>query len=283
MDSDARTVVVDRGGMVGHPMGGVPMALRQCWVLARRLVRPSLRNGEVLTAVLAPTVFTIGFYVPLNRVMAFAGHGMSSYAQFLMPMIVMQAVAFCATAAALRSATDARDGLDARFATMPMPPVAPLIARTAATLYRVAIALAAALVCGRVIGFHFYGSWWQTAGFVVFALLVGLTLGQLGDLLGTLSKSPEATTQALVLPQLILGMVSTGFAPAAQFPHWIRGFARNQPVSQYIATLRALAGDRPPHTVPVGWRTAGPGLVWTLAGLAVFGATSAVVATRRQR
>ncbi|WP_280264584.1 ABC transporter permease [Nocardia wallacei] len=258
-------------------------AVRQCWVLALRLVRPSLRNGEVLTALLSPVVFTVGFYVPLNRVMSFAGHGLSSYAQFLMPMIVMQAVSFCGTAAAFRSATDARDGLDARFATMPMPSVAPLAARTVAVGYRIVIALVSALVCGHVIGFRFYGGGWHTAGFLAFSLVLGLLLGLMGDLLGALSRSPEATTQALVLPQLILGMVSTGFAPANQFPRWIQGFARNQPVSQFIGVLRVLAGDRSGRAGAVSWAAVGPGLAWAALGLVVFGGASAVVAVRRQR
>ncbi|MFF0487641.1 ABC transporter permease [Nocardia sp. NPDC004068] len=258
-------------------------ALAQGWVLALRLIRPSVRNGEVITAILAPTVFTLGFYVPLNRVMTFIGFGLSSYAQFLMPMIVMQAVSFCATAAAVRAANDARDGLDARFATMPMPSVTPLLARTAATAYRIALSLVTALLCGHIIGFRFYGSWWHTAGFLGFAMLVGVMLSVLGDLLGTLSKSPEATSQALVLPQLILGMVSTGFAPANQFPHWIQGFARDQPVSQFVFALRALAGDRSGRAGAVSWGVVGPGLAWTMVGLVIFGAAAVLVALRRQR
>ncbi len=264
-----------------------PAVLRRwwlpCWVLTRRQIRPSLRNGEVLTAVLAPTVFTVGFYVPLNRVMSFAGHGASSYGQFLMPMIVMQAMSFCGTAAAMRAAVDARDGLDERLATMPIPLVAPLSARTAATAYRIVIALVAALAGGSVIGFRFYGGGWNTVGFLVFAVTVGVMLGLFGDLLGTVSKSPEATTQMLMLPQLILGMVSTGFAPAEQFPPWIRGFAQYQPVSQFVDTMRALAGDKPGFATAVDRSTVGPGVVWTVAGLAIFGAFSIVLAVRRQR
>lgn len=254
-----------------------------CWVLAWRGIRPSIRNGEVLTAMLAPTVFTLGFYVPLARVMNFVGHGASSYAQFLMPMIVMQAVSFCATAAALRSASDARDGLDARLATLPIPSVAPLAGRTGVTGYRIVIAVAAALVSGYVIGFRCYGTWPQTVGFVAFAVSLGVMLGLFGDLLGALSKSPEATTQMLTLPQLILGMVSTGFAPAEQFPPWIRGFARYQPVSAFVDAMRALAGDRPGYARTPDWATVGPGIGWMLAGVLVFGGGSVLVAVRRRR
>jgi ABC-2 type transport system permease protein len=270
-------------GYGGVPAPPQPSGPRQCWVLALRLVRPSVRNGEVLTAVLAPTVFTVGFYVPLHRMMDAAGSGSGSYAQFLMPMIVMQAVAFCATAAAFRAAGDARDGLDTRFATMPMPLITPLAARMVVVLYRTAISLAAAVACGTVIGFRFYGSWWQTLAFVLFALLLGMLLGVLGDLIGGLSGSPEAATQALILPQLVLGMVSSGFVPADRFPGWMRGFAREQPVSRFVGVMRVLAGDRPGYAAPVTWARVGPGLVWAVAGLGVFGGAAILLAVRRQR
>lgn len=253
----------------------------QWWALTCRLIRPSWRNGELVTALLAPTVFTVGFYVPLNLVMTVYGHGLSSYAQFLMPMIVMQAVAFCAITAAFRAAADAKDGLNVRFGSMPMGSAVPLAARVSAALYRAAVALAAAVVSGHVIGFRFYGSWWDTLGFIGFALLIALALCLGADLLGSLTKSPEATTQALILPQLILGMVSTGFAPADQFPAWIQGFARNQPISQFIYGLRALAGDPSGNAGVVGWSIFGPALAWTLGLAVVFGAGAVFLSMRR--
>lgn len=253
----------------------------QWWVLSRRLIRPSWRTGEILTAVLAPAAFTLGFYVPVNMVMTLYGHGLSSYAQFLMPMIVMQAVSFCAIAAAFRSATDARDGLDIRFATLPMPRWVPPAARITAAAHRSVVAVTAALVCGALIGFRFYGSWWDTIGFVAFALLVAIALCCGADLLGSMSSSPEATTQILVLPQLILGMVSTGFAPASQFPSWLQGFARDQPVSQFVYGLRALAGDSTGNAGAVDLATMGPGIAWASGLLVVCGGLARWHAARR--
>ncbi|MFI7666384.1 ABC transporter permease [Nocardia sp. NPDC049526] len=256
----------------------------QWWALTWRLVRPSWRNGELFTALLAPVVFTVGFYVPLNLVMSLnplRRGGLSNYAQFLMPMIAMQAIAFCAITAAFRAAADARDGLNVRFGSMPMLSPVPLAARVTTALGRAGVALAAALVCGHVIGFRFYGSWWETIGFIGFAMLIGLALCLGADLLGSLTKSPEATTQALILPQLILGMVSSGLSPVSQFPHWIQGFARNQPVSQYVYGLRALAGDPSGHAGAVGWSILGPGLAWILGQIIVFGAGAVFVSIRR--
>ncbi|WP_069161822.1 ABC transporter permease [Nocardia altamirensis] len=267
-----------RIGTIGPGWTGT---IAQWWVLTVRLIRPSWRNGELVTAVLAPVVFTLGFYVPLNLVMSGYGHGLSSYAQFLLPMIVMQAVAFCATSAAFRAATDARDGLTVRFGALPMPAAVPLAARITAALYRAVVSLAMALVCGRLIGAEFYGSAWDTVGFVAFSVLVTVALCLGADLIGSVTGNPEAITQVLVFPQVILGLVSTGLAPASQFPSWLQGFARNQPVSQFVYGLRALAGDSSGNAGVVGWAVLGPGLAWAVGMVLVFGALGAVVAMRR--
>ncbi|WP_342803740.1 ABC transporter permease [Nocardia brasiliensis] len=278
MRSQDESVRMSLPPVVSRPRFG---ALAQWWVLTRRLIRPSWRNGELVTAVVAPTVFTLGFYVPLNLVMSGYGHGLSSYAQFLLPMIVMQAVAFCATSAALRAATDAADGLTVRFGSLPMPAAVPLAARITAALYRAAVSLAVALVCGWVIGVRFYGSWLETLGFVAFALLVAVALTLGADLIGTVVAKPEAITQALIFPQLVLGLVSTGLAPAHQFPSWLQGFARNQPVSQFVYAMRALAGDPSGNAGVVGWRVLGPGLAWVAVLFVLCGGLGVLVAMRR--
>ena len=46
-----------------------------------------------------------------------------------------------------------------------------------------------------------------------------------------------------MLPQLIFGLLSVGIQPADQFPEWIQPIVRNQPISQCVYALRALAGD----------------------------------------
>ncbi len=246
-------------------------ALYQWWVLSARTTAPTLRGGAVVTAMLAPAVFTLGFFVPLELVMSFYGHGLSSYAQFLMPMIVLQAMAFTAISAAFHAATDQVDGINRRFAAMPIVAWAPLAARMTATSVRCAVALAAAVVCGHVIGFRFVGGGAATAGFVVYAFGIGMALSLAGEVLGQYAKSPEATTQVLMLPQLILGMLSAGFAPVHQFPSWVQPFVANQPVTHFVYGLRALAGDSSGNAGPLSWVAVGwvVGLIVVCAPLAV--------------
>ncbi|MGW4718156.1 antibiotic transporter [Nocardia sp. NPDC004260] len=245
-----------------------PLRPQQWWVLTTRLIAPSMRTGEVLTSVLAPVTFTASFYIPLKTIMTVIGTGFSSYAQYMMPLVILQAAAFTAVSAAFRAATDSVAGLNRRFGSMPIGPLVPVTARLAGSVFRLIIALISGLICGYVIGFRFYLSPAHTVGFVLFSVLVGVALIWGGDVIGTLSHNPEATAQALVLPPLILGMLSTGIAPADQFPEWVQPFVRNQPVSQWAIALRALAGDSGPNAGAVTWSLMGPPLVWALGYLA---------------
>ncbi|MRH90903.1 antibiotic transporter [Nocardia sp. SYP-A9097] len=242
-----------------------PATLRQWWVLTVRLIVPAVTTGEIITAVLAPITFTASFYIPLNRVMTFAGTGFSSYAQFMAPIVILQAAAFTAISAAFRAATDMVSGLDRRFDAMPMHPLIPTAARMSANAFRLVIGLVAALVSIHFIGFHFHAGTANTIGFLALAMLIGLAFSLGADAIGTATKSPEATTQMLVLPPLILGMLSTGLAPATQFPHWVQAFVRNQPVSQFAYGLRALGGDTRGHAGEVTWSLMTPPLLWAAA------------------
>ena len=143
-------------------------AVQQWWVLTVRLITPTLRNGEVLTQVAASIMFTVGFYIPLKHIMSAFTLGLSSYAQYLMPLIALQAVTFAGVSAAFRSATDSVQGINRRFKAMPIAPLTPLASRMSASMYRCSIALVVSLVCGHVIGFRFYGGVAHTVGFCLY-------------------------------------------------------------------------------------------------------------------
>ncbi|MEI7717736.1 MAG: antibiotic transporter, partial [Mycobacterium sp.] len=62
-----------------------PSTVQQWWVLAARMIVPTLRNGEVVVGIAASAAVTASFYIPLNRLMSGPDLPMSSYAQYLMP------------------------------------------------------------------------------------------------------------------------------------------------------------------------------------------------------
>jgi ABC-2 type transport system permease protein len=239
-----------------------PSTLQQWWTLTTRMIIPTLANGELATQVVGSIVFTVGFYLPLKNIMG-AVQPMSSYAQYLTPLIALQAISFAAVSAAFRSA------------------LTPLAARMTASVYRCVIALTVSLICGHIIGFKFYGGWLNTIGFVVLSLLIGVGLALMGDLIGAATRNPEATAPLLLVPQVTLGLASVGLQPVERFPTWIQPFVRDQPLSQWLNALRAFAGDSTPAAPPATWSVIGPALAWVAAMIVVFTVLHARVAARR--
>ena len=258
-----------------------PSTPQQWWVLTTRMIVPTLRNGEVAVGIAGSVATTACFYIPLNRLMAGPDLPMSSYAQYLLPLIVLQAIAFASVSTAFRAATDAVQGLNRRLGALPIAPLTPLVARISASLYRCAIGLAVALICGYVIGFRFHRGPLYITAFCLLVLLTGVALAFLGDVIGTNSRNPAATTQWLLLPQLIFGYLSVGLQPLHRFPEWIQPMVRDQPVSQLVYALQALAGDTAPGAVSVTWSVVGPALAW-VAGIIALTLPWAILVYRRR-
>ena len=109
-----------------------------------------------------------------------------------------------------------------------------------ASVYRCAVGTAAALISGHVIGFRFYSRPRVHGVFLPAVASDRHGAVFLADLLGTNSKNPEATTQWLMLPQLIFGLLSVGIQPTEQFPEWIQPIVRNQPISQFVYAIARI-------------------------------------------
>lgn len=254
----------------------------QWWVLTLRFVAPTLRNGELAMTIASSVVFTAGFYVPLHQVMGTATRGLaSSYAQYIMPLIALQAISFAALSTAFRAATDSVQGINRRFRSMPIDPFTPVASRISAAVYRCLVALTVAVICGYAIGFRFHRSAAYIAAFCLLVLVIGTLLSFGSDLIGTGTRNPEAMTPVLILPPLIFGLLSVGVQPAQQFPRWIQPVVRNQPVSQFVDTMRALAGDAAPFGGSVTWSVVAPTLAWLGGLIAILLPASALVLSRR--
>ncbi|MBY6538122.1 ABC transporter permease [Rhodococcus sp. BP-349] len=239
--------------------------------MTARAVRSARVENEFLIAVVMPAVFALGLYLPLKSVMEQRG---LDYAQFLVPIIVLQTSAFTAVSAAQRSALDAMRGMNRRLSVMPVRSFVPLTSRMVTNTVRSIVSVVAAVLYGSVLGFRFGGSVLDPVMFVGFALLVGAVFSLGADALGLLARNPEATSQLLVLPQLVLGLLSTGFAPESSFPEWAQPFARNQPISHFAAALRELAQGTPHLSTFL------PAALW-LAGLTAVFVPLAVRAQRK--
>ncbi|AZG48354.1 ABC transporter permease [Gordonia insulae] len=247
-------------------------AATQWWTLTGRGLAAMIRNGEIVFAFVAPVLLAICFYLPLRTIMD--ANPSMDYAAFLMPIIALQSVSFVASSAAMRASLDTTKGINTRFRTMPMPVAIPTLARLGTNTVLLVISVICAAATSLVMGWRPLGSWLDTVGLFAVVLAVGILIAVLADAIGLLSNSPEATSQALSLPILVLGMLSTGFVPEDQFPEWIQPFVRNQPISQFATSMRALSDGT--ATLDVLTPT-----IWWCAGLAIGGIVLTLIGVRR--
>ncbi len=247
--------------------------------LIERMVLGSLRV-DLPFAILAP----VGTYVVFDFALRNVIHTSEmSFAQYVLPVIVVQAIFLGAITTVDRAARDELTDFGERLRTLPIPATAPLLARMFYCLFRGTLGLLAAIAVAYVFGFRMSGGFVYAAafGFVVLTLTLALSLA--ADTAGVLYATSQsgkgrngAFSQLLLVPQMLLIMLSTGVAPADSFPDWLHPFVRYQPVSQVTETLRRFASG---HVVVSNLETT---LAWCLGLLAVCGAIAVRIQRRTQ-
>lgn len=245
--------------------------------LTERMVRGQIRD-DLPFAILAPAGFFVVFHFALRNVI---DTGETSYAQYLLPVIIVQVMFLGALTTLDRAVLDQQSEFGVRLRTLPISAATPLIARMVYCVLRAAIALITAIIVGYLFGFRIFGGPVYAVAFVGLVLLFTLALSLGADaagagLAGTEIGRNGASSQMLMVPQLLLVMLSTGMAPADAFPDWLHSFVAYQPVSQVTETLRGFA------TGHVESGNLAMSSAWCLALLVVFGAISARVQRRSQ-
>ena len=241
--------------------------------LTTRTLARTVRDADLLFAVLAPVGCFLGFTLVLSNLI---NTGQMSYPQYVLPLVVVQAMLFGAMTTADRAARDRLSGMGVRLQTLPIPALVPLAARMTYCLLRAVVVLVAGIAVAWLFGFRMAGGPVCAALFAAIALILALAVCLGADALGSRVGTVESSSQLLLLPQLVLVLLSTGIAPAESFPDWLGPFVRNQPVSQITDTLRGLASG---HVRGVGVAAT---VGWCVGLLCVFGAL-ALQAQRRVR
>lgn len=239
-------------------------------VLAARNIQRNLREGPLVFAAFSPVVFFTCFYVPMHS--RFERIGID-YAQFIVPVIIVQAAIFTAMGAAEAGAVERREGMRERIASLPIARLAPLAGRMATSLVRILLAAVIACLFGALFGFRFEGGAVGFLGFVALPMILAFGLSLLTDAVANVVGHPDSIAQMLMVPQLVLVMVSTGFMPAEAFPDWIQPVVRNQPVSLIADTMRGLAEGTEITPLPV--------VLW-IAGILLAGVVLSALVARKE-
>lgn len=161
-----------------------------------------------------------------------------SYIDFLTPAMLAVSTVMAGTNAGVSAAIDHTNGLNDRFAALPMHSALPGLARTineaAFTLARAAILGIAAVL----LGFRFHGSVVDALAAVVVLVVLAAAMSALFGLIGDRIRRPDVVQFAGMMVMMPFMFVSSAFAPIDTMPGWMQTAADLNPVARATDALR---------------------------------------------
>jgi ABC-2 type transport system permease protein len=203
----------------------------------RRLLRyPSMTIQLVVTPVILLLVFVYVFGGTLG---AGLGGGRDVYVNYVVPGILLMAVATAATGTAVMVATDMTEGIIARFRTMRIWRPSVLTGHVVGAVIQQLLGMAVLIGVALVMGFspNATAVEWLAATGLLTLFVVAVTW--LSVALGLRAQTPEAASNA-PMPLILLPFLGSGFVPTDSMPTALRWFAEYQPFTPVMETVRGL-------------------------------------------
>jgi ABC-2 type transport system permease protein len=210
-------------------------------MLGRSLRHVTRSMDTIITVTIMPIAFMLLFvYVFGGAIRAGGGN----YVNYLMPGILLIAIASGIAYTAVRLFTDLQSGIFERFHSMPIVRSSVLWAHVLTSLVANMISVVVIVAVGLLIGFRSSAgvlAWLAVAGILI---LFTLTLTWIAVIAGLSAKTAEGAG-AFSYPIIFLPFISSAFVPTASMPAPVRAFAENQPVTSVVNTIRALFEQQP--------------------------------------
>jgi ABC-2 type transport system permease protein len=251
--------------MTAHVIGNTAVMFERCLRHVTRSV------DTIITVTIMPIAFLLLFrYVFGGAIQA----GTDNYVNYLMPGILLIAIASGISYTAYRLFNDMQSGIFERFHSMPIARSSVLWGHVLTSLVSNAISVVIIVLVGLLMGFRSSAgvlAWLAVAGIL---LLFTLALTWIAVIPGLLASSPDGAS-AFSYPIIFLPFISSAFVPTATMPGPVRAFAENQPVTSIVNTIRALLAQQ-----PVG-STIWIALAWCI-GIGIIAYGFAMMAYRRK-
>ncbi len=207
-------------------------------VIAERNLIRLPRAPELLIAfTVQPIMFVLLFRYVFGGAIKTPGY---SYADFLIPGIIVQNIAFGGFVTALGLNEDLHKGLIDRFRSLPMARPAVLAGRTLADVVTNALSATILIITGLLIGFSFHTSVWEAIAGFGLLLLFGYAFSWVFAFVGMLTSTPEAANSVAFIAVFPLTFISSAFVPVQSMPEVLRGFAEVNPFTVMVDAMRSL-------------------------------------------
>jgi ABC-2 type transport system permease protein len=241
-------------------------------VMLGRSMRHVTRSIDtIITVTIMPIAFLLLFrYVFGGAIQA----GTDNYVNYLMPGILLIAIASGISYTAFRLFNDLQGGIFERFHSMPIARSAVLWGHVLTSLVSNTISVVVIVLVGLVMGFRSSAGVLAWLAVAAILLLFTLALTWLAVIPGLTASTVDGAS-AFAYPLIFLPFVSSAFVPTDTMPGPVRAFAENQPVTSIVNTIRDLF-DRQP--VGTGVWTA---LAWC-TGILVVAYAFAMIVYRRK-
>ena len=211
-------------------------------VMLGRSLRHIFRSMDtVITVTIMPIMFMLLF------VYVFGGAiqtGTKNYVNYLLPGILLMAIASGIAYTAYRLFMDMQRGIFERFHSMPISRSTVLWGHVLTSLVSNAISVVVIILVALVMGFRSpvgILSWLAVAGILA---LFTLALTWIAAIAGLSATSVDGAG-AFSYPIIFLPFISSAFVPTASMPGPVRVFAENQPVTSIVDSIRALLSGQP--------------------------------------
>ncbi len=240
-------------------------------IAERNLIRLPRAPELLLAFTVQPIMFLLLFRYVFGGAIKTPGY---SYADFLIPGIIVQNIAFGGFVTALGLNEDLHKGLIDRFRSLPMARPAVLAGRTLADVVTNALSATILIITGLLIGFSFHTSVWEAIAGFGLLLLFGYAFSWVFAFVGMLTSTPEAANSVAFIAVFPLTFISSAFVPVQSMPEVLRGFAEVNPFTVMVDAMRSLWLGAPAGNNVWG------AIAWALVIMALF-APLAVARYRR--
>jgi ABC transporter DrrB family efflux protein len=202
---------------------------------------PALAAVAVTQAVLFVVMFTYVFGGAIHT------PGVD-YIDYLMPGIVVLAVAFGSPNTGVGLAEDLTSGMLDRFRSLPMARPALLVGRTLADAVRNLLVVLVMVAVGYLIGFRFHAGPVAALAAIALPVAVGYVLSWFAALIGLITGDAETAGTASLLPIIPLAFTSSAFVPVDTMPGPLQAWADINPITHIVDAIRALIIGGPTAT-----------------------------------
>jgi ABC-2 type transport system permease protein len=234
-------------------------------------VRLSRRNVEaLLTALLLPVLLMLLFVELFGGAIRTGG----DYVMYVVPGVILLCAGFGSATTAVTVSQDMTGGIVDRLRSLDVGAPAILAGHVAASVARNAASAALVIGVALLIGYEPAADpiQWLAAAGILLAFV--LAVSWLAAAIGLVARSPEGAN-GVTFVLMFLPYASSAFVPVHTMPDWIQGFARHQPITPVIETVRSLLLGHAPGS------SAWVALAWCAGILVVSVAVSGALFRRR--